>query len=1387
MPQGQPQRRPARRAHHPAAPQPAAGRGAHRRRQGEVHGRLRAGPARLEPGLVDRGLPVREVRQVAPRGADRLRAPAARRGHRPGRHRVAQDGLGLVLVAQAGRRGGPRRAPRPRAGPRSSGGSPPSSTTCYILDEFTYPVNWGWVDVDDVVETLAHRPGPPARGHHRPPRRPEAGRGRRPGHRDDQGQAPDGRRARRASGGSSGERACTALPRLVIAAPASGHGKTTVATGLMAALRARRARGVRPQGRPGLHRPRLPRAGHRPSRAQPRPAPGRRGPAAPAAAARRSHAGAADVAVVEGVMGLYDGALGTDGFASTAHVAAVARRPGGAGRRHLARLPLHRRARARDGHLRRLGPDRRGGAQQGRLAAARRRGAVPPSRTSGCPVLGRAAPRRRHLGALPPPRAGARRRASRRRGARWPAGRAGRRARRRDAVLALARGAPDLDGRALGPRRGPRWRRRRRSTDDEPGGGDRGRAGLHVPLRRDRGAAARRRLPDRGLRPDHATGRCPTAPPAIYLGGGFPEVHAASLGAQHGHAAPRSATPSAAGMPTVAECAGPALPVPHRRRRRRWSGAVDAAGAMTPGLTLGYRTATGARRRLLTRAGERVTGHEFHRTTVCPVLRRVPDLDDGAAPRPSGRLRRARACTRRTCTRTGPGSPAPGAARFAELSRRTPYGRRSRPRGRRGPAPPRRPRGGPGAGRPGRQRARRPPAGLAATTRCARPWRTSAPTRTPLRPGTRWPGGTAVRRRRGAAHRRRRGGVHPGGPAAALARTRSWCTRSSPSPRRPCAAAGHDVQPGAAAGRGRLPARPRAGADRGRPGGGRQPDQPDRGAAPAGRPAVACSRPGRVVVVDEAFMDAVPGEPESLTGRRRTTGLLVLRSLTKTWSLPGVRAGYVVGDPALVAALAEQQPPWSVSTTADGRDGAPAARRRPRRRRTAGPRRSSAWRAVLVTALAEAGLEVAGDPVTPVRARPRTGRPAGAAARGRASPSAAATPSPGSARAGCGSPCATAPPRPRWPGPWAGCSCGPEWGGRSGCCWGTPRTGCSAIPPASTPWLRSAGSRRPPSAGPTPTAGRRARPTRCCWSGARCWPDGGCREQTCDGRAVHLDRARRPLAGPGGPGRARPPGAAATCPPPASRSPTWSGRDPSVLGPDEIARATVESVAENTADAVVAPLLWGAVAGPAGLLGYRAANTLDAMVGHRSPRYERFGWASARLDDVAQPGPRPGLRPAHRARLPRDGRAPRCGRGGATRTSTPAPTRGRWRRPSPAPWACGWAAPTCTATTCEDRGYLGDGPAPGPADITRAVALADRVGLAALGRGRSRSQRTAPSTSLTCSTPSGGRGAARPPRRPGPARRPRRAWRGSGRRRSPWSPAPRSSAPAASCRSPRAS
>jgi cobyrinic acid a,c-diamide synthase len=122
-------------------------------------------------------------------------------------------------------------------------------------------------------------------------------------------------------------------------------------------------------------------------------------------------------------------------------------------------------------------------------------------------------------------------------------------------------------------------------------------------------------------------------------------------------------------------------------------------------------------------------------------------------------------------------------------------------------------------------------------------------------------------------------------------------------------------------------------------------------------------RPGRTVVVDEAFMDAVPGEPESLAGSAHP-GLVVVRSLTKTWSLPGVRAGYLLADPDTAGALAAQQPPWSVGATAaaamvacSGPDAAAEADRR--------AAQVARHRRHLVDGLAALGLEPAGDPVTP--------------------------------------------------------------------------------------------------------------------------------------------------------------------------------------------------------------------------------------------------------------------------------------------------------------------------------------------------------------------------------------------------------------------------------------
>ncbi|HJQ89217.1 MAG TPA: Rv2231c family pyridoxal phosphate-dependent protein CobC, partial [Propionibacteriaceae bacterium] len=119
----------------------------------------------------------------------------------------------------------------------------------------------------------------------------------------------------------------------------------------------------------------------------------------------------------------------------------------------------------------------------------------------------------------------------------------------------------------------------------------------------------------------------------------------------------------------------------------------------------------------------------------------------------------------------------------------------------------------------------------------------------------------------------------------------------------------------------------------------------------------------RLVVVDEAFMDAVPGETETMI-RDDLTGVIVLRSLTKTWGLAGLRAGYVIGDPTLIAAMRSQQPPWSVSSpalaaiigclTPEARALAAAA-----------AQEIAGQRAYLVEQLAGVGLNVAGQPSAP--------------------------------------------------------------------------------------------------------------------------------------------------------------------------------------------------------------------------------------------------------------------------------------------------------------------------------------------------------------------------------------------------------------------------------------
>jgi adenosylcobinamide-phosphate synthase len=183
------------------------------------------------------------------------------------------------------------------------------------------------------------------------------------------------------------------------------------------------------------------------------------------------------------------------------------------------------------------------------------------------------------------------------------------------------------------------------------------------------------------------------------------------------------------------------------------------------------------------------------------------------------------------------------------------------------------------------------------------------------------------------------------------------------------------------------------------------------------------------------------------------------------------------------------------------------------------------------------------------------------------------------------------------------------------------------------------------------------------------------------------------------------------------RLPNLCGRDPRTLDSNALARAAVESLAENTSDAVVAPLVWGALAGVPGLLGYRAVNTLDAMVGYRSPRYRRFGWASARLDDLVN------LAPARLAAALTVLGAPVVG--GSSRGAWSAWRRDAAAHPSPnagqveAAFAGALGVRLGGRTVyehgVEERPVLGDGRMADAGHVTRAVELSRVVGVLTAG------------------------------------------------------------------------
>ncbi|MDQ1446042.1 MAG: adenosylcobinamide-phosphate synthase [Acidimicrobiaceae bacterium] len=174
------------------------------------------------------------------------------------------------------------------------------------------------------------------------------------------------------------------------------------------------------------------------------------------------------------------------------------------------------------------------------------------------------------------------------------------------------------------------------------------------------------------------------------------------------------------------------------------------------------------------------------------------------------------------------------------------------------------------------------------------------------------------------------------------------------------------------------------------------------------------------------------------------------------------------------------------------------------------------------------------------------------------------------------------------------------------------------------------------------------------------------------------------------------------------RLPALVGRDPTGLDEKEIARAAVESVAENTVDAVVAPALWALALGAPGALGYRAVNTMDAMVGHRSERYARYGWAAARLDDAA------GLVPARVTALMvaavRPGAAKAIRRTvRADAPAHPSPNSGVAEAAFAAALGLRLGGESRYGDRVELRPPLGDGRPPEPADIASAVRLSRDV------------------------------------------------------------------------------
>ena len=181
--------------------------------------------------------------------------------------------------------------------------------------------------------------------------------------------------------------------------------------------------------------------------------------------------------------------------------------------------------------------------------------------------------------------------------------------------------------------------------------------------------------------------------------------------------------------------------------------------------------------------------------------------------------------------------------------------------------------------------------------------------------------------------------------------------------------------------------------------------------------------------------------------------------------------------------------------------------------------------------------------------------------------------------------------------------------------------------------------------------------------------------------------------------------------------PSLCGRDPERLDGAGLVRAALESVAENTSDAQVAPLLWATAGGVPAVLAYRGINTLDSMIGHRSARYIRFGWAAARLDDAANFFPARATAALVVMCAPLVGGSPsgavRAWRRDAARH--PSPNAGVVEAAFAGALGVRLGGPTQYHHELQIRPTLGDGEQPTVTDLRRAVALSRAVQAAAAG------------------------------------------------------------------------